>query len=59
MSIKEEISQLASDPNKAKVLSAQMIIAHRKGTDPIIIVNNRKIKLTRSRSISKTIASSN
>ncbi len=38
---------MASDPTQGKILSAQVLSANRRGIDPIIELDNKKIKLVR------------
>jgi hypothetical protein len=47
MSIKEVINKLATDPRKARLLSAQMLNAQRSGSDPVIVTNGQRIQLKR------------
>ena len=53
MSIKEAINQLAKHPQKARILSAQMLQAQRSGADPVIITNGRRIQLKRVTQLKK------
>jgi len=52
MSTKESIKKLASDPVKGKVLSAQMLLANRNGTNPVIRYGNKTVKLVRITDVS-------
>jgi hypothetical protein len=47
MSNKEIINQLAKDPVKGRLLSAQMLLAQRSGANPVILANGRRIELKR------------
>lgn len=47
MSNKEIINQLAKDPVKGRMLSAQMLQAQRTGQNPVIVVDGRRIELKR------------
>lgn len=53
MSNKEIINQLAKDPVKGRMLSAQMLLAQRTGANPIIVVDGRRIELKRVTQIRK------
>jgi len=52
MSTKEIIKKIASDPIKGRVLSGQILLANRNGTDPVIRYGNKTIKLVRTTQIS-------
>ncbi len=55
MSVKEAINKLATDPRKARMLSAQMLRAQRSGANPVIITEGRRIVLKRVTQMSKDV----
>lgn len=48
MSVKEQLRLLASDSQKARVLSAQLLAAVRTGSNPTLVVGGRRITLVRT-----------
>lgn len=52
MSTKEQIKKIAANSNTGKLLSAQMILANKRGSDAVIRVGNKKIKLVRTTEMS-------
>ncbi len=45
MSIKEQIRGLASDNQKSRALSAQLLLAARYGTIPTVVINGKRIRI--------------
>lgn len=48
MSAKEIINRILSDNRMAKMFSAQMIMAARRGINPTIIMDGKKVTLVRT-----------